>query len=135
MDRKEPHIITFKEIGTPNLGYISVAEVADNIPFDIQRVYWTYFTPNHVERGNHAHIALQQVILSVAGIIHFELENVEGEVFKFTLDEPNKGLFVPPGYWRKMRFSHNAVLLCMASLPYDEKDYIRNYQIFKTLEK
>jgi hypothetical protein len=129
----KPHLITFDKIGSPNLGYISVAEVADNIPFEIKRVYWTYFTPNHVERGNHAHLALQQVILSVAGIINFELENTAGERFEFILDEPNKGLFVPPGYWRRMRFSHSAVLLCMASELYDEADYIRDYETFKQL--
>ena len=115
------------------MGYISVAEVADNIPFEIKRVYWTYFTPNHVERGNHAHIRLHQVILSVAGIINFELENTKGERFEFVLDEPNKGLLVPPGYWRCMRFSHSAVLLCMASELYDETDYIRDYETFKQL--
>lgn len=131
----KPHIITFKEIGTPNLGYISVAEVSKNVPFEIKRVYWTYFTPNHVERGNHAHVELQQVIMSVAGIIEFELENVEGEVFTFVLDTPNKGLVVPPGYWRKMKFSHNAVLLCLASQLYDEADYIRDYDQFKALKK
>jgi len=128
---EQPHIIEFGQIGQPSLGYISVAEVGKNIPFDIKRVYWTYFTPNHVERGNHAHIALRQVIFSVAGIIDFELEDKEGNIYQFTLDNPRKGLFIPPGYWRKMRFSHNAVLLCLASMEYDEVDYIRDYQEFK----
>jgi hypothetical protein len=133
MQKQEPHIIDFKQIGTPNLGYISVAEVASNISFEIKRVYWTYFTPNHVERGNHGHIALQQVIVSVAGVIQFSLESITGEKYKFVLDKPSKGIFIPPGYWREMKFSHNAVLLCMASLEYDEKDYIRDYKEFKNL--
>lgn len=127
----KPHLIQFKQIGAPTLGYISVAEVEDNVPFEIKRVYWTYFTPNHVERGNHSHRVLEQVIISVAGIISFEFENLDGEVFKFVLDEPSKGIYVPPGYWRRMKFSHNAVLLCMASELYDEADYIRDYETFK----
>lgn len=130
-----PTIVQFDKIGTPNLGYISVAEIEHNIPFPIQRVYWTYFTPNHVERGNHAHKALEQVIVSVSGIIKFEFENAAGELFKFTLDEPSKGVYVPPGYWRRMQFSHSAVLLCLASLPYDEADYIRDYETFKQYNK
>lgn len=134
MDATKPYLIEFDRIGMPTLGYISVAEQHQQIPFEIKRVYWTYFTPNHVERGNHAHLELEQVILSVAGIIDFELENTAGELFKFTLDCPDKGLFVPAGYWRRMRFSHNAVLLCMASMPYDEKDYIRDYQQFKAIK-
>lgn len=131
---KKPHKIQFKQIGAPTLGYISVAEVEDNVPFEIKRVYWTYFTPNHVERGNHSHHKLEQVIISVAGIISFEFESIDGEVFEFVLDEPSKGIYVPPGYWRRMKFSHNAVLLCMASELYDEKDYIRDYEIFKKLK-
>jgi len=131
---KKPQLIQFKQIGAPTLGYISVAEVEDNVPFEIKRVYWTYFTPNHVERGNHSHHALEQVIISVAGIISFEFESIDGEVFEFVLDEPSKGIYVPPGYWRRMKFSHNAVLLCMASELYDEKDYIRDYETFKKLK-
>lgn len=126
-----PYIKEFDKIGTPNLGYISVAEVGDQVPFAIKRVYWTYFTPNHVQRGQHAHRQLRQFIFSVAGIIHFQLENQAGEQFEFTLDEPHQGLYIPAGYWRSMRFSHNAVLLCLASMTYDEADYIRDYDTFK----
>ena len=128
----EPHFVSFEQIGTPALGYISIAEVTDNVPFKVKRVYWTYFTPNHVERGNHAHIELEQIIVCVSGIIEFKLENVSGQQFNFILNEPSKGLYIPPGYWREMKFSHNAVLLCLASLRYDEKDYIRDYSEFKT---
>ncbi len=130
--KKEPCFVSFEQIGTPTLGYISIAEVEDNIPFKVKRVYWTYFTPNHVERGNHGHIALEQVIIAVSGVINFKFENVQGEIFNFVLDEPSKGVYIPPGYWREMKFSHNAVLLCMASLKYDEADYIRDYDEFKS---
>ena len=127
----EPHFVSFEQIGTPVLGYISIAEAEDNVPFKVKRVYWTYFTPNHVERGNHAHINLEQIIVSVSGIIKFKLENVHGQEFNFILDEPSKGLYIPPGFWREMQFSHNAVLLCLASLKYEEKDYIRDYQEYR----
>ena len=128
---EKPRIINFEQIGTPTLGYISVAEISHNIPFEIKRVYWTYYIPHHLTRGNHSHRALEQVIISVSGVIHFEFENNKGEVFEFVLDNPSKGVYVPPGYWRRMKFSHNAVLLCMASELYDEGDYIRDYEVFK----
>lgn len=127
----KPRLIRFDKIGSPNLGFISVAEISDNVPFSIKRVYWTYFTPNHVVRGHHAHRKLQQVIVAVSGVIDFELEDTAGEVLRFTLDEPSVGLFIPEGYWRTIRFSHSAVLLCMASQEYDEADYIRDLQEFK----
>ena len=29
-----------------------------------------------------------------------------------------------------MKYSHNAVQICIASMEYDEKDYIRDYESF-----
>lgn len=127
-----PYIIQFNQIGTPTLGYISVAEVESNISFSIKRVYWTYYTPNHVIRGHHAHLALEQVIVAMNGIIDFELENQKGDKYKFTLNNPSMGLYIPPLHWRTIRFSHNAVLMCLASDLYQEVDYIRDYNNFKS---
>lgn len=128
---KHPYIIDLKSIGSPELGYLTVAEFPLNIPFPIKRTYWTYFTPHNVERGNHGHKELEQIIVAVNGIIAFDLESRDGKKFNFKLDNPDKGLFIPKKYWRIIHFSHNAVMLCMASLEYDKDDYIRNYDDFK----
>ena len=129
----KPHYIELSKIGSPTLGYITVAEYQKNIPFDIKRVYWTYYTPNDVTRGGHAHKKLNQVIFAVAGSITFITENTNGEKLEFKLEEPNNGLYIPEKIWRDIKFSHNAVLLCLASEAYDENDYIRNYNEFKKL--
>ena len=134
MNKKDPYIIDLGAIGQSNLGYITVAEELKNIPFEIKRVYWTYFTPNNVIRGQHAHKHLEQVIIAVSGIITFDLEDVAGNVKRFVLDSPQKALYIPPMYWRTIKFSHNAVLLCLASEFYDENDYIRNFKDFKNKE-
>lgn len=131
MRMEEPKLFCIEKLGEPNLGFISVLEENSNLPFDIKRVYWTYFTPNHIERGHHAHKALHQIIVAVSGIIDFTLENPQGNIYEFTLDEPSTCLYIPPGYWRKIRFSHSAVLLCLASEKYNEDDYIRDYEVFK----
>ncbi len=131
-ENKEPYIINFSSIGDSNLGYISVAENS-KLPFETKRVYWTYFTPNNVERGNHAHKQLEQVIIATSGIIHLTIENRKGEISEFVLDKPEKGLYIPPYHWRKIKFSHSSVLLCLASMEYDEKDYIRDYETYQSL--
>jgi len=131
MKTQPPQLIQLGKIGAPDLGYISVAEVDREVPFPIHRVYWTYYTPDEVERGHHAHKELKQVIVAVSGIIHLKLENREGEIFEFELDHPTKGVLVSEGFWRTMRFSHSAVLLCLASHAYEESDYIRDYDTFK----
>lgn len=118
------------KIGSANLGYISVVENSENIPFDIKRVYWTYFTPQDILRGGHAHKDLHQLIVAVSGKIIFNTENLEGNKEEFILDNPHTGLYLPTKIWRDIKFSHNAVLLCLASEKYTEDDYIRNYEEF-----
>lgn len=131
MKKNKPQIIAFNKIGSSELGYITIAEEQKNVPFDIQRVYWTYYTPQDVIRGGHAHKKLQQVIFAVSGVITFNTEDKEGNKETFVLDHPTKGLYLPELIWRDIKFSHSAVLLCLASELYDEKDYFRDFEEFK----
>lgn len=126
-----PQLIHFDRLGSSALGYITVAE---KLPFSVKRVYWTYYAPHEVIRGHHAHHELRQIIFAVSGTISFELESRMGEKQSFLLDKPNIGLYIPKLYWRTMEFSHNAVLLCLASEEYDENDYIRDYDVFQKMK-
>lgn len=128
-ENSRPHLITFSQIGESKLGFISVAENS-KLPFQVKRVYWTYFTPNEVIRGNHAHKELQQILIAASGIIKFKLKGIDGSEYSFELNKPNIGLFVPNMYWRTIEFSHSAVLLCLASCEYNEDDYIRDISKF-----
>jgi hypothetical protein len=131
---QEPYIIDFPKIGSSQLGYISVAE-RELLPYAPKRIYWTYFTPEDVERGGHGHINLQQILVAVAGKIDVTIECESGERFEFSLNSPDKGLYVPKKSWRTMKYSHNAVQMCIASMEYDEADYIRDYTEFIKLRK
>ena len=127
----KPRLIVLPKIGKPDLGYLTILqEGGENLDFEIKRVYWTYFTPNHVERGNHAHKNLKQIIVAVSGIIDFKLIGQDEQTYEFTLDSPEKALFIPAGYWREIRFSHSAVLLCLGSGVYEKRDYIRDFKGF-----
>ncbi len=130
-----PHIIEFSKIGSQDLGYITVAEEQKNVPFEIKRVYWTYYTPQDIIRGGHAHKELQQIIFAVSGTIEFNTLDMEGNNETFILDTPSKGLYIPKLIWRDIKFSHSAVLLCLASELYDEKDYFRDFDEFKNYKK
>ena len=134
MSKKNPQFIHFPKIGDSSTGYISIAE-KENLPFIPKRIYWTYFTPESVERGGHAHINLKQILVAVSGTINLQIETFEGEIFDFTLDSPDIGVYVPKKSWRTMKYSHNAVQMCIASIEYEEKDYIRDYDKFNKLRK
>ncbi len=127
-----PYLVEFSKIGSPELGYISVGE-NNALPFPIQRVYWTYHTPESIVRGNHAHHELEQLIFATSGRIEFVLEGPDGKAQTFVLDAPHLGLYIPRRYWCTIKFSANAVLMCLASMEYREDDYIRDYDEFKLL--
>ena len=129
MKTSKPFIIKFPKIGQPSLGYISLAEKED-LPFTPKRIYWTYFTPEGVDRGGHSHFELEQILVAVAGEIIVTTELKDGTIEKFILDSPDKGLFIPKMCWRTMKYTHNAVQICIASVEYDVIDYIREYKDF-----
>ena len=127
-----PYLIEFPKLGTPEIGYISVNEqVQQLVPFEIQRLFWTYYTPESIVRGRHAHHRTEQVLIAVAGRIIVTIELADGTLQTFRLEDPQFGLYVPPHAWHTMQYSHSSVQLVLASLPYQESDYIRDYQEFK----
>jgi hypothetical protein len=129
----KPQIIHFPKIGNSALGYISVAE-DNNIPFDIKRVYWTYYTPESIHRGGHAHVELEQILIAVSGKIIVETEMPDGEKDRFILEAPSMGIFLPKYCWHIMQYTHTAVQMCIANMVYTESDYIRDYEVFKKIQ-
>ena len=127
-----PHLLTFSQIGDASIGYLSVSENAvPPLPFAVQRVFWTYYTPDNILRGRHAHRATEHVLLAVAGYIIVTVESATGELEVFRLESPHMGLYVPPNVWHTMQYSPGAVQLALASHLFSEEDYIRDYQEFK----
>jgi dTDP-4-dehydrorhamnose 3,5-epimerase-like enzyme len=113
-------------------GNITPIQGGIDIPFDIKRVYYLYDMPSGETRGGHAHKNLYQLIVAVSGSFDVVLDDGK-EQKTITLNRPNFGLYVTPYIWRELEnFSSGAVLLVLASMKYDEMDYIRDYQEFLT---
>ncbi len=129
----KPELISFNKLGDPSVGYISVAESLTNVSFEIKRVFYTYYTPEEIVRGRHAHHNTEMLLIAVSGRIIVNTEMPNGDLSVFTLDKPNIGVYLPKYCWHTMQYSHNAVQLVLASTLYSEQDYIRDYTIFKAL--
>lgn len=130
---KIPTLLRFPTNGSRATGYLTVAATQESIPFEVKRVFWTYFTPNEVTRGRHAHHTTEMVIIAVHGRIRLTAELLSGEKFDFILDKPTEGVYLPPLCWHVMEYSHDAVQIVLASTDYSPADYIRNYREFKRL--
>lgn len=113
-------------------GSITPVEGGVEVPFPIERVYYLYDVPGGETRGGHAHRQLQQLIVAVMGA--FELVLDDGTNRRTVrLERAYQGLYVPRLIWRELvNFSSGGICMVLASLPYEEADYIRDYEEFRT---
>lgn len=98
-----------------------------NLPWIPKRAYWLKNFKEDALRGNHAHKSLSQLFILLSGRLVIEL--YEGEqLHAYKLGEDSPQLLVSPGYWRVIKSaSPDAVLLVLADSPYEESDYIRDW--------
>ena len=81
-------------------------------------------------RGGHAHKSCKEVLIALSGSFHVTVDNGE-EQKTVLLNHPYQGLLIDTDVWRTLDdFSSGAVCLVLASEPFDEDDYIREYDDF-----
>jgi hypothetical protein len=111
-------------------GDLTFIEGENHIPFPIRRVYYLYNVPVNAERGGHAHHDLEQVVFALSGSFRIKIDNGSTKS-EYWLSNPQKGLYINKLIWREMDcFSQGAVCMVLASHPYDESDYLREYDDF-----
>jgi dTDP-4-dehydrorhamnose 3,5-epimerase-like enzyme len=115
---------------TDRRGNLTFLEGMKHVPFDIKRIYYLYDVPGGESRGGHAHRITQQFMVSMSGCFDVLLKDGRREEI-FTLNRSYYGLYIPQMTWRELfNFSSGAVCLVVASTPYSESDYIRNFDEF-----
>ena len=110
-------------------GTLNILEQSINNLFSFKRLFWV--NTKQSIRGNHAHKKCHQLLFCQLGKI--ELLCDDG-LFKkkFILRNNNYGIYVPPGIWSTQNYLEKKnILLVFCSHNFEEKEYIRNYQIFK----
>lgn len=132
MNIGQAQIINFPKI-LDERGNLSFFQNSDQIPFDIQRVYWIYDVPGGEQRGGHAYRSQQEVIIALSGSFDVVL-NDGFEEKRITLNRSYYGLYIPAMMWRHLEnFSTNSVAFISTDMPYSEADYIRDFQEFKNI--
>jgi len=116
-------------------GSLSVGEIGQHIPFDVQRYFLVFDVPSAETRGEHAHRQCHQFLICVTGKVSVVADDGKNRQ-EFLLDKPNLGIHLPPKTWGiQYKYSKEAVLLVLASHHYSGADYIRNYDEFITFVK
>ncbi|QKG52114.1 MULTISPECIES: sugar 3,4-ketoisomerase [Hymenobacter] len=118
-----PYLLTLPSHGAADSGRLTVAEDGQ-LPFAVKRTYWITEVPAGRVRGRHAHHTLEQLLVAVHGRIDLVMQAEGEEPLRFCLSQPTQALYLPPHCWPEIHFGPGAVLLCLASQPYDPADYI-----------
>lgn len=128
------NIITLKRIYF-RAGSITPIQNLQELPFEIRRVFYLYDIPSGASRGAHAHYSGHQFLIAASG--SFEVSLNDGLVQRtISLNRPFFGLHIPAGIWsQQVNFSSGAVCFVLASDPFDEKDYIRDYDTYLAYRK
>ena len=127
-------IIDLPKILDPR-GNLSFLESNNHVPFEIKRTYWIYDVPGGEIRGSHAFKKSHEFIIALSGSFDVILNDGKKEV-KYSLNRSYYGLYVPNMLWRRVEnFSTNSLALIVSSIPYDQNDYIRNFNEYKKLNE
>lgn len=104
--------------------------IAEKLGFEAPRLFWLTSIAKGQWRGRHAHRESILATFAVNGRCRITLDDSEHKQI-VELRERGPGLIVGPWIWHDLfDFSENAVVLVVASTPYLEAEYIRDYETF-----
>jgi len=111
-------------------GNLTFVEGGRHIPFNIARVFYLYDVPGGSDRAGHALKSCQQFLIAMSGSFDVILNDGRNSR-RIHLNRSYHGLLIPPLVWRELdNFSSGAVCLALASEPYSEAAYHREYGEF-----
>jgi dTDP-4-dehydrorhamnose 3,5-epimerase-like enzyme len=116
---------------SPNL---IVGEIKKNFNFICKRFFFITGKKNEI-RGRHAHKKQLQFLICINGACQLDFDDGKKKQ-KILLDSNTKGVRVSAGIWGVQKYlKQNTILLVFSDGSYDEKDYLRDYEGFKSYKK
>jgi hypothetical protein len=111
-------------------GNLSYVETERHLPFEFRRVFYLYDVPGGENRAGHALKDCHQFLIAMSGSFDVVVKDGYSER-RVHLNRSYYGLHLPPRVWRELdNFSSGSVCMVIASRPYDEGDYYRDYRDF-----
>ena len=112
---------------------LSVYHSLQEVPFNIKRVFVIH-TRKFCDRGFHAHKECNQLLVCLQGRVIVTVDD-GSQKKEFVLENASEGLLIPSSLWAEQIYEASSILMVLTDQPYDEKDYIRNYQEFLEYRK
>ena len=104
------------------------------IPFAVCRIF-TVSANADGKRGEHAHKKCNQLLICVSGALGLLCDDGEKR-HTIQLESDSDGVWIPNGIWAEQTYLEDrSVLLVFCDQPYEESDYIRDYNEFLEWKK
>lgn len=127
-------LIRLPKIEDPR-GNLTFFEDESQMPFKIQRVFWTYDVPGGEQRGGHAYYVQNELIIALSGSFDVVITNKDNSTSVYSLNRSYYGLYVPAQTWRHLEnFSTNSLSLHASDTSFKVEDYIRDFKIYENLD-
>ena len=111
-------------------GQLSAVEEFKEIPFDIQRIFYVHGIKS--VRGCHALKDTDELLIPICGSFSVKVYDKDSSKV-YCLNDKTKGLLIPRLIYLEMfDFSPDAVCLVLASLPYDNDQYLKSIDDYRT---
>lgn len=129
----EVKLIELTKIEDPR-GNLTFFEDNNQIPFKIDRIFWTYDVPGGETRGGHAYYKQNEFIIALSGSFDVVITQPDGTESIYSLNRSYFGLMVPAQTWRHLEnFSTNALSFHASDMQFNEEDYIRDFDKYVEL--
>ena len=127
MNIKSVYEINFQNNGDDR-GFLTSIEQNSTIPFDIKRIFYMHHITQ--DRGGHAHIDTDQVIIPISGSFKVKVfDGINEDIY--LLKECTKGIFTPRlTFCDLYDFSSDGVCLVLANTHYNMNMSLRSKEEF-----
>ena len=127
MKLAEPRLDEVRWIDLPSKGdergVLTSIESVKDTPFPIKRIFYMHHVAS--DRGGHAHMDTDQVVIALTG--NFEMELSDGKSStRYRMDDPTRGVYVPRMVFININgMSQDTICLVLASTHYDMSRSLR----------
>lgn len=128
----DSYIIDLKNVQDVR-GSLTAIESGQDISFKIERIFYMHHVVS--DRGGHAHIDTDQVLIPICGSLKVKLFNGK-ETEEYVMDDCTKGLYIPRLYFTDMYdFTPETVCLVLSSTHYDMGKSLRSMDAYMSYLK
>jgi hypothetical protein len=111
-------------------GRVNFLELGKSLHFQPKRLFWLRHAEPGQSRLKYGCRSSERVLISMGGGCRAQLD--DGAVKQAVmLDDPARALYIGSWVWHELTdFASGAAVVVIASAPYDEADYLRDYDVF-----